>query len=73
LRHLDKLFRLTLALALLVAWSISIGIKIIRNSQREQANRKDRRDLSVYQIGLRVIERLLINSNPCPIARCVYR
>jgi len=73
LRHADKLSRLTLAVALLYVWSISIGTKTIQNSQRDQVDRKDRRDLSIFQIGLRFIERLLINSIPCPINLCVYR
>jgi Transposase DDE domain len=73
LRHADKLSRLTLAVVLLYIWSISIGTKTIRNSQREQVDRKDRRDLSICQIGLRFIERQLINSFPCPINLCVYR
>jgi len=73
LRQAEKLSRLTLAVVLLYVWSISIGTKTIQNSQREQVDRKDRRDLSIFQIGLRFIERLLINSVPCPINFCVYR
>jgi hypothetical protein len=73
LRHADRLSRLTLAVALLYVWSISIGTKVIQNSQREQVDRKDRRDLSIFQIGLRFIERLLINSFPCTITLCIYR
>jgi hypothetical protein len=72
LRHADKLSRLTLAVALLYVWSISIGSKTIKNGQREQVDRKDRRDLSVFQIGLRFIERLLTNSLPCPVNLCYY-
>jgi hypothetical protein len=73
LRLAEKLNRLTLAVVLLYVWSISMGTKIIRNSQRELVDRKDRRDLSIFQIGLRFIERLLNNSHPCPINLCVYR
>ncbi|MFZ2095447.1 MAG: hypothetical protein WAV05_02305, partial [Anaerolineales bacterium] len=73
LRHTDKLSRLALAVALLYVWSISIGTKTIQNSQREQVDRKDRRDLSIFQIGLRFIEWLLINSIPCQVIHCVYR
>jgi hypothetical protein len=73
LRHAERLSRLTLAVALLYVWSISIGARTIRNSQREQVDRKDRRDLSIFQIGLRFIERLLINAIPCPVTLCVYR
>jgi len=73
LRHADRLSRLTLAVALLYVWSISIGTKTIQNSQRDLVDRKDRRDLSIFQIGLRFIERLLINSIPCSVDLCVYR
>ena len=48
LRHAEKLSRLTLAVALLYVWSISIGTKTIRNSQRALVDRRDRSDLSVF-------------------------
>jgi len=73
LRHIEKLSRLTLAVALLYIWSISTGTKTIRNSLRGQVDRKDRRDLGVFQIGFRIVERLLVNSLPCPVTLCVYR
>jgi hypothetical protein len=72
LRHAERLSRLTLAVALLYVWSISIGTKTIRNSQRALVDRRDRRDLSVFQIGLRFIERQLTNANPIPVSLCVY-
>lgn len=73
LRHAERLSRLTLAVALLYIWSISIGAKTIQHSQRNQVDRKDRRDLSIFQIGLRYIERLLVNSLKCPVNLCVGR
>ena len=73
LRHPEKLSRLTLAVALLYVWAISTGTKAIRNSQRQIVDRKDRRDLSIFQIGLRFIERLLINSLPCPVSLHGYQ
>jgi hypothetical protein len=73
LRLTERLSRLTLAVALLYVWSISIGAKTVRNSQRQQVDRKDRRDLSIFQIGLRFIERLLVNSRQCPVILCSYR
>ena len=73
LRHADKLSRLTLAVALLYVWSISIGTKTIQNSQREQVDRKDRRDLSIFQIGLRYIERCVTNAFPFWVSLCSYR
>lgn len=73
LRHSEKLSRLTLAVALLYVWSISIGTRTIQNGQREKVDRKDRRDLSIFQVGLRFIEYLLVNSLLCPIKLCIYR
>jgi len=67
LRDAEKLSRLTLAVALLYVWTISTGKKVIRNGQRSLVDRKDRRDLSIFQIGLRFIERLLINYMKRPI------
>ena len=73
LRHADKLSRLDLAVAFSYVWSISIGTKTIQNSQKEQVDRIDSGDLSIFQIGLCFIEHLLINSFPCPIDLGVYR
>ena len=73
LRHPEELSRLTLAMALLYVWSISIYTKTIQNSHRDQVDRKDRRYLSIFQIGSRFIERLLINSLPCPVILRAYR
>jgi hypothetical protein len=73
LRYAESLSRLTLAVALLYVWSISIGTKTIQNSHRDQVDRKDTRDLSIFQIGLRFIERLLVNSQQCPVILYSYR
>lgn len=73
LRHADRLSRLTLAVALLYVWSVSIGTKTIQNSLRHMVDRNERRDLSIFQIGLRFIERQLINSLSCPVILCSYR
>jgi hypothetical protein len=72
LRNSDKLSRLTMAVALLYVWSISTGSKTIHNGQRDEVDRKGRRDLSVFQIGLRFIERLLTNLLTCPVYLCYY-
>lgn len=72
LHHEDKLSRLTLAVVLLYVWSISIGAKTIKSGLRNLVDRNDRRDLSIFQIGLRFIERRLINSIRCPVILCSY-
>ena len=73
LRHEERLSRLTLAVAFLYVWSVSIGTKTIRNSLRHLVDRNDRRDLCIFQIGLRFIERQLVNSLPFSIVFCSYR
>lgn len=61
LRHFMRLSRLTLAVALLYVWLISIGAQTIKHGLRHLVDRHDRRDLSIFQIGLRFIERMLVN------------
>jgi len=75
LRHFARLSRLTLAAALLCVWLVSTGARGIKNGQRHLVDRKDRRDLSIFRIGLRLIERRLTNvlsiSIPlCPVYGC---
>lgn len=70
LHHFSRLSRLTLAVALLYVWLISQGAQAIKNGQRHLVDRRDRRDLCIFQIGWRLIERQLINSQPIPIRLC---
>jgi hypothetical protein len=48
LRHFDRLSRLTLAVAMLYVWLISIGTRTIRDGLRILVDRTDRRDLSIF-------------------------
>lgn len=64
LRNPPRLSRLTLAVAFLYVWLLSIGSRTIRAGLRHFVDRKDRRDLSIFQIGLRFIDRRLLNSLP---------
>ena len=73
LRHFDRLSRLTLAVALLYVWLISIGTRTIRDGLRVLVDRTDRRDLSIFQIGLRFIERCVTNALHFRITLCSYR
>jgi hypothetical protein len=73
LRHFLRLSRLTLAVALLYVWLISMGSKAIKDGQRHLVDRAERRDLSIFQIGLRSVERHLTNALPVSIRlRPVY-
>ena len=71
LRHAARLSRLTLAVAFLYVWLLSVGSRTIRAGRRHLVDRKDRRDLSIFQTGLRFIERKLIGSFPISVFLCV--
>jgi len=64
LHHADRLSRLMLLAAILYLWLISVGSRAIKAGQRALVDRNDRRDLSIFQIGLRIIERRLTNAQP---------
>lgn len=73
LRHFDRLSRLTLAVALLYVWLVSIGTRTIQDGLRNLVDRSDRRDLSIFQIGLRFIERCVVNARVFQVTLCSYR
>jgi hypothetical protein len=70
LRNPPRLSRLTLAVAFLYVWLLSVGSRTIRAGLRHFVDRKDRRDLSIFQIGLRFIDRQLLNSLPFSLSLC---
>jgi hypothetical protein len=72
LRHFLRLSRLTLAVVLLYVWLISFGSRVIKNGQRSLVDRPDRRDYSIFRIGLNMIERLLTNAQPISIMLVPY-
>ncbi len=72
LQHAERLSCLTLAVVLLYVWSVSTGARTIHEGRRHLVDRKDRRDLSIFQIGLRFIDRQLINALPICLSLCTY-
>jgi hypothetical protein len=60
LRHRDRLSRLTLAVCLLYLWLVLFGVRVIKAGFRHWVDRRDRRDLSVFRIGLDFLERCLV-------------
>jgi hypothetical protein len=72
LRHTPRLSRLTLAIAFLYVWLLSVGSRTIRAGLRHLVDRKDRRDLSLFQIGLRFIDRKLLHSLPFSVLLSVH-
>lgn len=67
-----RLSRLTLAVAYLYVWLISVGSRTIHSGFRHLVDRNDRRDLSIFQIGLRYIQRRLINAFSISVPLCTY-
>ena len=67
-----RLSRLTLAVVFLYVWLVSSGARTIHNGQRHLVDRNDRRDLSIFQIGLRFIERRIVNDLPFLLPLCCY-
>jgi hypothetical protein len=72
LRNSLRLSRLTLAVALLYVWLVSIGSHIIHQGLRHLVDRHDRRDLSIFQIGFRFIQRRLTNALLVSVPLCIY-
>jgi hypothetical protein len=76
-----RLSRLVLVVTMLYDWRATTGVKSIKAGLRHLVDRKDHHDLSIIQIGWRIINRRLININrflfhcflllfrKCPVAR----
>jgi hypothetical protein len=67
-----RLFRFTLAVAYLYVCLISVGGCTIHSGLRLLVDSNDRRDLSIFQIGLRSIQRRAINAFSISIPLCAY-
>ena len=59
LRGSAHLSRLVFLVALLYLWLIAFGARAIKAGLRQLVDRKDRRDLSVFRIGLYLLDRYL--------------
>ena len=73
LQHFQRLSRLTLAVSLLYVWLVSVGTRTIHAGLRHLIDRNDRRDLCIFQIGLRFIERRMINDLSFQLPLCSFR
>lgn len=72
LRHFSRLSRLTLAVILLYVWLVSTGTQTVHAGLRHLVDRRERRDLSIFQIGFRFIERCLTNELSFRLSFCKY-
>ena len=73
LRHPARLSRLVLALALLYIWLVLWGARLIKAGRRAWVDRSDRRDLSLFRIGLDTLHRCfaLVRDLPVPLPSLV--
>lgn len=67
-----RLSRLTLAVAVLYVWLVSTGGRTIHAGLRHLVDRNERRDLSIFQIGFRFIDRRITNALAIRIPLCSY-
>lgn len=72
LHTFQRLSRLTLAVAYLYVWLVSVGTRTIHAGLRQLVDRNDRRDLSIFQIGLRFIQRRLNDALSFTSQLCIY-
>jgi hypothetical protein len=59
LRRLGKLSRLTLAVAMVYVWLVIYGAEVVKRGQRRLVDRSDRRDHSLFRLGLNMLNRCL--------------
>lgn len=68
LSQIERLTRLTFLVALLYLWLLSLGLRTIKRGFRRWVDRAERRDLSVFQIGWRLLQGCLTNATAPPAA-----
>ena len=73
LHNFLRLSHLTLAVAWLYVWLISVGTNVVHQVLRHLVDRHDRRDLSIFQIGFRFGQRRLANALSISVPLCSYR
>ena len=73
LHNFLRLSLLTLAVVWLYVWLISVGTNVVHQCLRHLADRHDRRNLSIFQIGFRFTQRRLAKALFISIPLCSYR
>lgn len=67
--QIARLSRLVLLVALFYLLLLGLGARQVKAGQRYLVDRRDRRDLSLFQIGWRLLQRGLTNAQPLPPLR----
>lgn len=66
LRHIQRLSRLTMAVALVYLWLVALGGHVLTSGLSHEVDRTDRRDLSLFRLGWDWLERRLCFNDPVP-------
>jgi len=61
-----RLTRLLIASCLAYLWLVYVGVCVLRDGWLERLHRKDRCDLSLFRLGLRLLARCLKDTIPIP-------
>jgi len=64
----DRLTHLMMATSLAYVWMIYLGVQALRKRWRKYIHRVNRCDLSLFQLGLRLLDHLLENELELPVA-----
>lgn len=64
----DRLAKLMLAACLAYLWIVYLGVQAFQQNLLSLVHRSDRCDLSLFQLGLRVLEYLLDFNKPIPVS-----
>ena len=70
--HAARLSRLTFAVALWYLWHVAEGSRAIKNGQRHLVDRRERRDLSIFRIGLYMLDRCFALRAACTVRLIPY-
>jgi hypothetical protein len=68
LRHPDRLSRLLIAACLAYIWMIYLGVQALSDEVRRRIHRVQRCDLSLFQLGLALLEDWLTQGDPIQVA-----
>jgi hypothetical protein len=71
LRHPERIARLLIAACLAYIWMIYLGIQALPDAVRRRIHRVHRCDLSLFQLGMTLLEDLLTQGDPIIVAFCV--
>lgn len=72
LRHFARLSRLVFLVAVLYLWLVARGAQTIKSGARRLVDRPHRRDLSIFRIGLVIIERYVALEKPFSLRLIPY-